>query len=171
MKMKYLVLGLGNDLLGDDAVGPLVARRLANIDGAGVTVMESAESGVTLLDIFVGFDRALIVDGMITGVRPVGAVSELQLGDLRTTPGPSPHYSGLPEMVQLAAKLQLKFPREFRILAVELEDVHTVGGCMSPPVSETIPLVVQRVREIITEWHLQDRMRCEAPASRRVANA
>jgi Zn finger protein HypA/HybF involved in hydrogenase expression len=35
---------------------------------------------------------------------------------------PSPHYAGLPEMLAVAERLKLNFPKEFKIFAVEVED-------------------------------------------------
>lgn len=157
--MKYLILGLGNDLIGDDAFGPHVVRRLTGIGDCDVTIMESAGSGLELLDIFVGFDRVLVIDGMITGNRVTGALAELRLCDLRSTPGPSPHYSGLPELVQIAKQMNLTYPDEFRILAVELKNTQVIGAGLSPRIAQTIPQTVRRVGEIVREWREQDRNR------------
>jgi Ni,Fe-hydrogenase maturation factor len=43
-----LVLGLGNDILGDDAVGLLAARRLRRHLPASIPILESASGGLTL---------------------------------------------------------------------------------------------------------------------------
>ena len=48
--MRTLVLGLGNDLAGDDAVGVLVARALyVELDGVA-DVVESSAAGLALIE-------------------------------------------------------------------------------------------------------------------------
>ena len=59
---RILVLGLGNDILGDDAVGLLAARRLRAFLPASVDVLEAAGGGIGLLDVLEGYDCALLLD-------------------------------------------------------------------------------------------------------------
>jgi len=154
--MKILVLGLGNELLSDDGAGIWAARRLRDVlvgqDGGEVTVVESAMSGVALLELFIGYDRAVIVDAIQTGARSPGSIVELSARDLAAVVAPSPHYAGLPELLALARQLHLKFPREIRILAVEAGDLQTIGGPVSSGVEKALPELVQRVLTLIASW-------------------
>ena len=45
---RRLVLGLGNDILGDDAVGLLAARRLRVVLPTSIDILEAAGGGLTL---------------------------------------------------------------------------------------------------------------------------
>jgi len=150
--MKYLVLGLGNDLVGDDSIGLLAARRIADMYSDVAEVIESDLSGLAMIDLMVGFQKAIIIDAMYTGVYSPGTILELEPESLRYTPSPSPHYSGLPEMIAVAQKLELEFPSDIRILAIEVENVHTVGGALSEPVSKCLPEVVNKVGAILHGW-------------------
>jgi len=149
--MKTLVLGLGNDLLGDDGIGlaAIEALRAETPPLEGVDFVASPLSGLALLDLFVGYDRAVVVDGIRTGRHPAGSVTELLASDLDRIVAPSPHYAGLPELFAVARSLDLPFPSEVRILAVETEDPYTVGGAMSAPVRDAVPAVVARVRALL----------------------
>ena len=95
--MNPLVLGLGNDLLCDDGVGLVAARRLAETIDDRADVVTSSLHGLALIDYFIGYERAVVVDAVQTGLHPPGTVIEMDMADLRAVPGPSPHYSGLPE--------------------------------------------------------------------------
>lgn len=150
--MKYLVLGLGNDLLADDAVGIQAVRDLAGELSGKADCIESGLHGVALIDLFIGYDRAIIIDAVQTGRHPPGTILELVPDDLKTVASPSPHYTGLPEMIELARKMRLPFPREIRILAVEVGDVTTVGGSMSPPVTRALVDLENRVRQYVERW-------------------
>jgi hydrogenase maturation protease len=154
--VKTLVLGLGNELLSDDAVGIVVARTLRErmpADPGGVDVVESSLAGLALLDLFFGYDRAVVVDGIRTGRRPPGEIVELSPADLDSVVAPSPHYAGLPELLAVARNLGLPFPTDVRILAVETEDPYTIGGDLSESVRGAVEGVVERVRGILEAAH------------------
>ena len=151
--MKILVLGLGNDLLSDDAIGIVVARTVREHlpEGeSGVSVLESSLSGLALLDLFFGYDRVVLVDGVHTGRRPPGSLIELVPDDLRTVVAPSPHYAGLPELLAVAQNLGLPFPTDVRILAVETQDPWTIGGGLSPPVRGAVEEAAARVLALLS---------------------
>lgn len=150
--MKTLVLGLGNELLSDDGIGIVVARTLRERlpeEPGEVTVIESSLAGLALLDLFFGYDRAVVVDGIRTGRHPPGDVIELSPADLDSVTAPSPHYAGLPELFAVARNLGLPFPTDVRILAVETEDPYTIGGPLSAAVRGAVEGVVARVHRIL----------------------
>jgi len=152
--MRVLVLGLGNELLADDAVGILAARELSReLDGVvGVTVVESSLHGVALLDLFIGYDRALILDAIRTGREPPGTIFEIDPRELCAVAAPSPHFAGLPEMLALAREMELEFPEAIAILAVETEDQLTIGQDLSAPVRAALPKLVSRAAARVRAW-------------------
>ncbi|GAH17016.1 unnamed protein product [marine sediment metagenome] len=63
--MKTLILGLGNPILSDDGVGFCVAGELrGRLSQQEVTVMETSMTGLSLLDLLAGYDRAIIIDAI-----------------------------------------------------------------------------------------------------------
>jgi hydrogenase maturation protease len=150
--MKTLVLGLGNELLGDDAIGPAATRILRRRLGSGTDVVTSSQSGLALFETLVGYDRAIIIDAIQTGKSPPGTIHELTPADLDFVQAPSPHYAGLPEMFTLARELQVEFPQEILILAIEAVDASTIGGKMSAPVRKVLPQVILQVERQVAAW-------------------
>lgn len=150
--MKTLILGLGNELLSDDAVGILAARALRERLQDKADVVESALSGMALLDLLIGYERAIIIDAVQTRRAPPGTIYELSPADLGAVAAPSPHYAGLPELIATAQALKLDFPKEIKIFAMEVEDSYTIGGKLSPTVEQALNELVQRVEEQIAEW-------------------
>lgn len=160
--MKILVLGLGNELIADDAAGILAARRVREALEAGalagspegfqVDVVECSVSGAALLDVFAGYDRAIVVDSAVTGKVPPGSIQELDPARLGAVLAPSAHYCGLPEILAIARELAVPFPREIEILALEVADPHTIGGEMSEPVRSALPALVERVLARLRTW-------------------
>lgn len=149
---RTLVLGLGNELLSDDAVGILAARALKERVSDQADVVESALSGMALLDLFVGYDKAIIIDAIKTGRCAPGTICVLSPNDLGAVLAPSPHYAGLPELMAVARQLQLEFPKEIKIFALEVEDPYTIGQAMSEPVQRALAELVQRVVLQIERW-------------------
>ena len=67
---------------------------------------------------------------------------------MKSVCGPSPHYVGLLETLQLAKELLLNVPKDVFILAVEAADCLTLGGAMHDTVKSTVGLVTDLVAEI-----------------------
>lgn len=149
-----LILGVGNDLLGDDAAGLLAADALA---ADGLPVSTSVRSGLALLDAVVGVRRVLLIDSQTSG-RSAGAVSEFVL-EPSPPRSPSAHYLGYGEALALGAALGLDLPDEIRVLAVERTPEVWVGAGLSDPVRAALPEIIARARAIVRVWSEQ-----EAPA-------
>ena len=149
---RILVLGLGNDILGDDAVGLLAARRLRALLPETVDVVESGGGGLDLLDALEGYERALLLDAILTGKHPPGTILEFSAEDFKKDDAPSPHYAGLPTVIQLAESLGICFPTIFQIVAVEVENPYEVLEGLSKPVEASLPAVIERAEGIVHAW-------------------
>jgi hydrogenase maturation protease len=108
-------------------------------------------SGVALLDLFVGYERAVILDAIQTHRYSPGSIVELSPSDLDSVVAPSPHYAGLPELLALAKQLQLDFPKEIKVFAVEVEDPYTIGGDLSDSARDALPELERRVERYLSE--------------------
>jgi len=149
---RIVVLGLGNDILADDAVGLVAARVLRGHYGEEIEVVEAAESGLSLLDFLEGRSHALLLDAILTGRHPAGTVLEFSRGDFDTAPGTSSHYAGIPEVLGLAECLGVPVPTELRILAMEVEDLYCLREGLSMSVDLALPGYVGRARQILDGW-------------------
>jgi hydrogenase maturation protease len=150
--VRALVLGLGNELAGDDAVGVLVARALRDELEGAADVVESSASGLALIEVLAGYDRAVVVDSIRTGRTPPGAVTEMGLAEVGRVVAPSLHQAGLAELAAVAERLGLRFPAETRVLAVEVVDPYTLGAGLSEPVEHAVGDLVRRVRDLVAGW-------------------
>ena len=148
--MALVILGLGNDLIGDDGVGLLAAARLEGRLGPDVAVRTSAQSGLYLLEHLQGFDDAIVVDSILGEVP--GQVRELASEELRPTTVPSAHYAGLPEVLAVARGAGMQIPERLKVIAVEIDGAQTIGAGPSPAVLAAIPEVVRRVVTTARAW-------------------
>lgn len=148
-----LILGLGNDILSDDAVGLIVARQL-RADLAGdphMEVRETQEMGLALLDHLTGYREAILVDAIQTGTAPPGTLHELDADGLKRLAGGTPHFLGVGETIELGRQLGLDMPARVRIFAVEVSDTQTLGTQLTPAVRNVLPDILTRLREATRE--------------------
>jgi hydrogenase maturation protease len=146
-----VVLALGNDILGDDAVGFHAARHLRSEFSGAVDVVETGEAGLALLDHLEGYDRALILDAIATGKCRPGTVLSWQRKDFKDIVSPSPHFSGLPELIHLAERVGMHFPKDMRVLAMEVDDPTVFRETLTAQAEEALPEMVTQARRVLTE--------------------
>src|SRR4030042_3445653 len=81
--MKIIVLGIGNPILSDDGVGIHVAQQIKQrVKNPEVTVEEALTGGMNLLDLILGYDKAIIIDAVKTNTGRTGEVKRYRLTDL-----------------------------------------------------------------------------------------
>ncbi len=146
-KKPLLVLGLGNDILSDDAVGLHVAREIRRRlrDSDGIEVEETCEMGLALLDYITGFDDLVLVDAVQTGKAPPGFVHELDDSQLKVLPILSPHFVGVGEAMAVGRRLGMVVPKRAKIFAIEVKDPFTVGVCMTSELGGIVHAIASRV--------------------------
>lgn len=150
-----VVLGLGNPILGDDAVGWRVAEAVAGALGAGHGLVEVdcvALGGLALMERLVGYHRAVLVDAVVTGHHPPGTVLCFPLEAL-PDPGAghttSAHDTSLAHALALGRSLGAPLPATVTVVAVEARDVLDFSDTLSPAVAAAVPRAVTRVIEAL----------------------
>lgn len=146
--MKTLVLGIGNDILGDDGVGIHVAREVAQrITSADVTVEETGAAGLSLLERIKGYQRLIIADALLTDKTEAGKIHRLTLRDLAATNNSvTPHEAALRTTLEIGESLfPGEMPRDIVVFAVQTHDVDHVTGKMSKAVEAAVPDVVKLI--------------------------
>ena len=140
-------MGLGNPILCDDGVGNRVAEILQReIEDAEVVVTETNAVGLGLLDLLVGYQRAIIIDAVKTREGKVGQVYRLTAEDFRLSQRlRSPHDVDFASALELGKRLGLSLPEEIIIFAVEVAAITTFSESLTPEVEMVVPQVVQTV--------------------------
>jgi hydrogenase maturation protease len=145
---RTLVIGLGNPILGDDSVGLHVARTLQTVlAGRGdVEVVEETNGGLRLMERMVGFERAIVVDALTSGM-PAGTITELRLNDRPTRRSASAHDVDLPTALAVGRQVGASLPADDDILliGIEADPVETFGERLTPPVAAAVPRAADRI--------------------------
>jgi len=152
-QMKTLVVGLGNPILTDDGVGVKVAYAVRAALASGrrndVTVTEASVGGLRLMEMMLGYERAILIDALQHCDAGPGSIRRMGLDDLRTI-SPTQHSAcahdtSLVTALELGAQLGLPLPKEITIYAVGVENVTCFGEEPTPAVAKAIPEVTAAV--------------------------
>ncbi|MBI4327505.1 MAG: hydrogenase maturation protease [Chloroflexi bacterium] len=146
---RILVIGLGNDLRGDDAVGRLLARRLKTEAGSAFRVLEASGEGASLMEAWQGTDAVILIDAVQSGAEP-GTIHRLD-AHAQPLPGRFFHYSthafNVAEAVELARALG-QLPPQLVVYGIEGGNF-AAGTGLSPEVALAAAEVERRVRREI----------------------
>ena len=144
--MTVCVVGVGNALRGDDAVGLEVARLLDGTLPEGVRLVECEGEPVALLSSWEDCDAAIVVDATESGGEP-GSVRRLAAHDGPLPPElqrASTHLLGVAEAVELARALG-RLPRRTIVYGIEGGSFDT-GAPLSEAVRAAAAAVAASIR-------------------------
>ncbi|HEU4343974.1 MAG TPA: hydrogenase maturation protease [Candidatus Binatia bacterium] len=144
---EKVVIGIGNDGRGDDAVGLLVARRLLERGLSGISIRELRGDPTLLLDIWENAETVILIDALRSGAAP-GTLHRLDGERLPIDEKIfrfSTHGTSIAAAVELARALG-RLPRRLIIYGIEGKRFG-VGEGVSPKVERCIDKAVGAIAE------------------------
>lgn len=154
--MRTLLVGMGNPILRDDAVGVRLAadfhKGAAEMPAAaGVDVLEECSvGGMNLIDLFRGYERVIVLDSIRTSGGVPGTWHRLTAADLvQTLHLTNIHDVNLATALELGRRvgIPLPDPEEVHIFAVEIEDDRTFSEEMTEALTEAYPVLSGEILE------------------------
>jgi hydrogenase maturation protease len=145
------IIGMGNPILSDDAVGVRLAR---DVDRAllgrpdVVVVRECSVGGLNLLDHLAGYRTAVVLDAIRTRGGVPGTCYRFTAADLRPTAHlTNVHDANFATALALGRLLGLELPddRDIHVFAVEIVDDTTFGTALTPEVARRYRDCLSRV--------------------------
>ncbi len=143
-----VIIGLGNEIAGDDAVGVLAARRLSSLLAGepDVEVIELPWAGLNLLGALRGRRRAILIDSLNSRRCPAGTIVPLNENDLAGSVRlNSFHDIDYPTAMALGRAVGWPMPGHVEIYAVEGEAFLDFTERLTPAVAKALDAVVQLV--------------------------
>lgn len=145
--MKTLILGFGNPILTDDAVGIRIAQELER-GFPDITVEATSEAGLSILEEVTGYQKLVIIDSIKTGKGKPGELYKLTLEDLKPKSDfSSSHGLDIATAFKLGERLGYPLPEQVSIYAVEVKDNTTFGEECTPEIEQSISLIVRQIVE------------------------
>jgi hydrogenase maturation protease len=153
--MSIVVVGVGQSLRGDDAVGVLAVKAwqesFPNTLNLSEVRAETTElPGLSLLESLSGADHGIIVDAVNNG-RPPGEINilgEQVLSAFKDGSGFA-HGWGVAETIQLGRNLKRDdLPPRIWIIGVEANQFD-IGEHLSPEISENLPAIASTIDQLV----------------------
>ena len=157
--MRTIVLGVGNQILGNDGVGVHVVNIVKKqVNDPNITIDEAITGGMNLLDLLVGYDKVVIIDAVKSEDGEHGEVKRIPISDFNTMHSCNPHDVSLIEAIEMAKKMgEEKIPKEIVIIGVMMKEIPCeFGEILSDEIAAAVPEAVDLTLNEIKK----DRMRC-----------
>ena len=141
---RVAVIGVGNLMRGDDAVGSLIARELIGSIDAEVLVAEDVPESIIGTVVSGHPDLVVLIDAVDFGASP-GSAALLTRGDL-TRLLPTPHHIPLPLLMEF---LEDEGRSTVVLVAVQPRQLE-FGAEVSDDVAQCAEALVQILREVFS---------------------
>jgi hydrogenase maturation protease len=159
---KTLVLGLGNILLRDEALGVRVVERLQRLCEfpEDVLVIDGGTLGLDLLFYVEEVQRMLVIDAMEMNAEP-GTIARLEGDEVPAFLGVkiSPHQVGLADLMGVA-RLRGLCPEEVVLWGAQPGTIG-VGLDLSPAVAQQVDVLADRALAELDRWGIRFTRRLE----------
>jgi len=150
MKDRKAIIGIGNDLRGDDGIGPLIIARLKHepfYSEQGIDLLDVGPGPLSALPFVESHKHNLILDCALFGKEP-GYFTFIKPGDI---PGQevsftSVHGFSARELVRMG--LELYPEQEITILGVQPKAM-VLGTPISDAVLARVPDILQAIKEFV----------------------
>jgi hydrogenase maturation protease len=154
--MKTIILGVGNQILGDDGVGIHIVNELKKriqLPNSNITIEEAVTGGMNLLELLLGYDKAIIVDAVKTDNEENGEVKRIPLNNFSTMHSCNPHDVTLMEAIEMAKKMgEDQIPREIVVIGIMMKEIPCeFGEKLSDKIAAAVPKAVNMIFNEIKE--------------------
>lgn len=149
---NILILGLGNDILTDDGIGPRLVSDLSSMIISGnVHFNVACCGGLEVMEYIKGYQQVVFIDAIRTRGGNPGDVYYFKPSDFKETS----HLSSLHDITFLTAlnlgnTLELDLPSDLHIIAVEIIEDMEFSNELTAPLKAGYPEILKKVFAIIT---------------------
>ncbi|HGY0992139.1 TPA: HyaD/HybD family hydrogenase maturation endopeptidase [Aeromonas salmonicida subsp. pectinolytica] len=148
--MNTLILGVGNLLLSDEAVGVRLVEALGREYrfAPGIELLDGGTAGMELLEAMASRDHIILADAVRSG-NPPGTVVTLKDGEIPTLFGRkiSPHQLGLADVLS-ALHMTGESPKRLTLIGIEPESLEPRIG-LTPRVAAAMGEAKDRILTLL----------------------
>jgi hydrogenase maturation protease len=155
--MKTIVIGLGNPILGDDAVAWKVAETVRQYIDPSPDILVDIDflalGGISLMEHLIGYDRIILIDALVSQEEP-GAITVFTLDEIPNCSAfhiTSVHDTSLQNAMNLGKALGAELTNDITLVGICIKPVYDFGLELSPPIREAVPKAAQIVMDLLTQ--------------------
>ncbi len=148
---QLTVIGIGNRLRGDDAIGPLLIDALSELSDPRLELIDAGSDALGILEHLENRKKVILVDACSMGRKP-GSVVSFDPADVNLILADDPmslHGLGLAESLRLAESLQM-LPEQLKIIGIEPDSIQ-FNGTLSQPVRRALKTAIQTVQDALQQ--------------------
>ncbi len=151
LNRKTLIIGLGNEILSDDGIGPRLVRNLSEmIDAPDVNFTTAFCGGLEIMEHIRGYEKAVIIDAIHTRNGNPGNVYYFTPSDFRETSNLSNlHDVNFITALHLGNILDLNLPSDLHIIAVEIIEDREFSEKLTPLLEIRYPEILKEVSALV----------------------
>ena len=155
---RTIVIGLGSDIMCDDAVGLHIAKRIGDMHLENVDTLQEAVGGLEILPMIRGYRHAIIADAIQTFQQEPGTILIYDIKDFEETVGNTfAHDINLATAIKIGEQMDpTTMPETVMFVAVEVEDIQTMSETMTPRIEEAVGPAVNAVLYLMDSFREQD---------------
>jgi hydrogenase maturation protease len=148
---KTLILGIGNDILMDDGIGPRLVSDLAQMNiNPDIRFDVACCGGLEIMEHIKGYEKVIFIDAIRTSNGKPGTVNYFIPSDFRETS----HLSNLHDLnflisLKLGDILELGLPSDLHIIAVEILEDMEFGEELTFPLKNEYPRILKEVLSLV----------------------
>lgn len=142
-----IVVGTGNEFLGDDGIGPRVVKNLEEFHRIpGVVYETMGVGGLEILETIKGFGKAVFIDALLDKKGKPGTVHHFTPGSFRETLHlSSQHDLNFNTAISLGKSSGLEIPAIIEIFAVQISSWGEFDKNLSPELQSKFYLICRQL--------------------------
>jgi hydrogenase maturation protease len=121
---------------------------------SNVTIECLAIGGISLMEALIDYNRAILIDAIVTHKVPIGSVNHYKLEELPNhTAGhmSSAHDTSFVNALQLGRSLGVQLPDDISIITIESLKVYEFSDTMTPAVIAAVPEAISVILDLLIE--------------------
>ncbi|MGQ9701712.1 MAG: hydrogenase maturation protease [bacterium] len=143
--MKRLIIGIGNEYCGNDAIGIIIACQLKAVL-QDWDLKTGAFSGINFLEEIEGYDGIVVIDSLYKPDVPEGEIMELKIEDFAGVKSFSYiHSLNLASAIELGKHLELKLPDNIKIFGITVKKRGEIGQEIEQSLKKKIESIVKDI--------------------------
>jgi len=148
-----LILGLGNELLCDDAIGIRLVTEFEELyKSAGTHFLTSSNGGLEIIELISGYEQVIIIDAIKTQNGVPGSIYHFSPADFKNTL----HVSSFHDISFLTALkfgdyMNIKIPKDIHIIAIEIVEDLLFSNEFSKPIKKKYNIIKKQIKNYIDQ--------------------
>jgi hydrogenase maturation protease len=155
---NILVIGIGNDILTDDGIGPKLCDFLKDhFKNSAIDFEKLNVGGLEILEFIQGYKKVIFIDAIKTRQGNIGDVYVFTPKDFKETANLSNlHDTSFLTALELGKSMEFNIPDQIYIIAVEIKEDMVFSEYFTEELESNLPEILERVADVMNDLLAED---------------